>query len=134
MKYDGRPYSQDPDIRWKVADAALTQDGTELQVFALARDVDERVDHGTRLFAQLVGLKVRATEAARVVVDLALRVSGGAGYSTGQEVNRLYRDVLAGIYHPSDDESAHATVATSVLGPLAETVAGSPATSHLTVT
>jgi len=120
MKYDGRPYSQDPDIRWKVADAALTQDGTELQVFALARDVDERVDHGTRLFAQLVGLKVRATEAARVVVDLALRVSGGAGYSTGQEVNRLYRDVLAGIYHPSDDESAHATVATSVLGPLAE--------------
>jgi len=26
-------------------------------------------------------------------------------------------DVLAGIYHPSDDESAHATLATSVLGP-----------------
>jgi len=24
--------------------------------------------------------------------------------------------VLAGIFHPSDDESAHATVATSVLG------------------
>ena len=118
MKYDGRAYSQDPDIRWKVADAALAQDGAELEVFALARGIDEAEDYGSRLFAQLVGLKVRATEAARVVVDLALRVSGGAGYSTGQELNRLYRDVLAGIYHPSDDESAHATVAQSLLGPL----------------
>ncbi len=117
MKHGGRPYSQDPDIRWRVADAALAQDGAELEVFALARGIDEGEDYGARLFAQLVGLKVRATETARTVVDRALRVSGGAGYATGQELNRLYRDVLAGIYHPSDDESAHATVAQSVLGP-----------------
>ncbi|MDQ0426917.1 acyl-CoA dehydrogenase family protein [Cellulomonas iranensis] len=118
MKNGGRRYAQDPDIRWRVADAALAQDGAELQLFALARDVDERVDHGARWFAQLVGLKVRATETARVVVDHALRVSGGGAYFTGSELARLYRDVLAGIYHPSDDESAHATVAASVLGPL----------------
>ncbi|TFH69401.1 acyl-CoA dehydrogenase family protein [Cellulomonas sp. HD19AZ1] len=118
MKNGGRSYAQDPDIRWRVADAALAQDGAELQLFALARDVDERVDHGARWFAQLVGLKVRATETARVVVDHALRVSGGGAYFTGSELARLYRDVLAGIYHPSDDESAHATVAASVLGPL----------------
>ena len=31
---------------------------------------------------------------------------------------RLQRDVLAGIYHPSDTESVHATVAASLLGPL----------------
>jgi alkylation response protein AidB-like acyl-CoA dehydrogenase len=118
MKYDGRAYSQDPDIRWKVADAALLQDGAELQVFALARDVDEQVDHGARWFAQVVGLKVRAVDSARRVVDLALQVSGGASYYTGGELGRLYRDVLAGIFHPSDDESAHSTVAQSILGPL----------------
>ena len=117
FRHDGRPYAQDPDIRWRIADAVLAQDGAELQVFALARDVDEQADHGSRWFAQLVGLKVRATETARVVVDLALRVSGGGAYFTGSELARLYRDVLAGIYHPSDDESAHATLATSVLGP-----------------
>lgn len=117
FKHDGRSYAQDPDIRWRLADAALAQDGAELQVVALARDVDEQVDHGARWFAQLVGLKVRATETARVVVDLALRVAGGGAYATGSELARLYRDVLAGIYHPSDDESAHATLATSVLGP-----------------
>ncbi|MGY4642564.1 acyl-CoA dehydrogenase family protein [Cellulomonas sp. URHB0016] len=120
LKHDGRSYAQDPDIRWKVAAAALAQDGAELQVFALARDVDEQADHGPRWFAQLVGLKVRATESARTVVDLALRVSGGGSYFSGDELGRLYRDVLAGMFHPSDDESAHATVAASVLGPVEE--------------
>ena len=120
FKHDGRPYAKDPDIRWRIADAALLQDGAELQVFALARDVDEQADHGARWFAQLVGLKVRATESARQVVELALRASGGGAYFSGNELGRLYRDVLAGIFHPSDDESAHATVAASVLGPLQE--------------
>ncbi len=117
MKFDGRTYDQDPDIRWKIADAALVQDGAELQVFGLARDVDEDADHGARWFAQVVGLKVRAVESARAVVDLAVRVSGGGSYRRDAELMRLYRDVLAGLYHPSDEESAHATVASSVLGP-----------------
>lgn len=117
MKHDGRPYAQDPDIRWRVADAAIAQDGIEPQVWALARDVDEQVDHGPRWFSLVVGLKVRATETARAVVDHAVRVSGGGTYFSGNELGRLYRDVLAGMFHPSDDESAHATVATAWLGP-----------------
>lgn len=115
----GLTYDQDPDIRWKIAEAAMRQDGAELQTFALARAVDEQADYGARWFAQVVGLKVRAVESARDVVDLAFRVSGGSGYSAGNELARLYRDVLAGIFHPSDEESAHATIANSVLGPIA---------------
>ena len=38
----------------------------------------------------------------------------------------LYRDVLAGMFHPSDDESAHNTVANAWLGPL-ETPGGGAA-------
>ena len=114
----GLTYDQDPDIRWKIAEAALRQDGSELQTFALARAVDEQADYGARWFAQVVGLKVRAVESARDVVDLAFRVSGGSGYSAINELARLYRDVLAGIFHPSDEESTHATIASSVLGPL----------------
>ncbi|GIG29443.1 acyl-CoA dehydrogenase [Cellulomonas marina] len=117
LKAGGRTYDQDPDIRWRIADAALAQDGAELQLLALARDVDEDADHGARWFAQLVGLKVRATETARTVVDGAIRVAGGGSYRAADELARLYRDVLAGMFHPSDDESAHATVATSLLGP-----------------
>jgi alkylation response protein AidB-like acyl-CoA dehydrogenase len=118
MKHDGRTLAQDPDIRWRVADAALAQDALEPQLVTIARDLDGLVDHGGLWFAKLVGVKVRATETAKQVVDQAVRVAGGSSYFAGSELGRLYRDVLAGIFHPSDDESAHSTVATAWLGPL----------------
>ncbi|MCU1482777.1 MAG: acyl-CoA dehydrogenase [Subtercola sp.] len=118
MKNDGRAYSDDPDIRWKVAEAAIAQDGIYPQLDTLARDVDELANHGAQWFPRLVGLKVRATENARFVVDQALRVSGGSSLSASSELGRLYRDVIAGIFHPSDGESAHSTVANAWLGPL----------------
>lgn len=118
MKQGGATLAQDPDIRWRIADAAIAQDAIEPQLLAVARDLDGLVDHGSRWFAKLVGVKVRATETAKHVVDQAVRVSGGSSYFAGSELGRLYRDVLAGIFHPSDDESAHSTVATAWLGPV----------------
>lgn len=118
FKNEGRSYAQDPDIRWKVAEAAMGMDALYPQLAELSRDVDGLVDHGSQWFPRLVGLKVRATETARTVVDLAIRVSGGSSYFRGSELERLYRDVLAGMFHPSDDESAHNTVANAWLGPL----------------
>jgi alkylation response protein AidB-like acyl-CoA dehydrogenase len=117
-KNDGRSRSQDPDTRWKVAAAAIAQDAMYPQIDAVARDVDELADRGSQWFPALVGLKVRATENARYVVDQALRVSGGSSYFAGNELGRLYRDVLAGIFHPSSEDSAHTTVANALLGPI----------------
>jgi alkylation response protein AidB-like acyl-CoA dehydrogenase len=118
FKNSGRSYAQDPDIRWKVAQAAMAMDNLYPHLAAVTRDVDALVDHGPQWFPKLVGLKVNATETARRVVDLAIRVSGGSIYFSGSELERLYRDVLAGMFHPSDDESAHNTVANAWLGPL----------------
>ncbi|MDT0195582.1 acyl-CoA dehydrogenase family protein [Arthrobacter sp. AB6] len=118
FKNGGRSCAQDPDIRWKVAEAAMAMDNLYPQLRAVAADVDSLVDHGPQWFPKLVGLKVNATETARRVVDLAIRVSGGSSYFRGSELERLYRDVLAGMFHPSDDESAHNTVANAWLGPL----------------
>ena len=118
FKNGGRSYAQDPDIRWKVAEAAMAMDALYPQLSSVAADVDALADHGSQWFPRLVGLKVRATETARTVVDLAIRVSGGSSYFRGSELERLYRDVLAGMFHPSDDESAHNTVANAWLGPL----------------
>ncbi|GGR31797.1 acyl-CoA dehydrogenase family protein [Agromyces mediolanus] len=117
MKHGGRPLSSDPDIRWRIADAAIAHDAIEPQLRSLARDVDELVDHGAQWYPKLSGAKVRATETAKQVVDQAVRVAGGSSYFAGNELGRLYRDVLAGIFHPSDDESAHGTVANALLGP-----------------
>ncbi|QTX04038.1 acyl-CoA dehydrogenase family protein [Agromyces archimandritae] len=116
----GASLADDPDIRWRIADAAIAQDALEPQLTALARDVDTLADHGGRWFAKLSGVKIRSTETARQVVDQAIRVAGGGSYFAGNELGRLYRDVLAGIFHPSDDESAHATVANAWLGPVGE--------------
>jgi alkylation response protein AidB-like acyl-CoA dehydrogenase len=118
FKNAGRSYAQDPDIRWKVAEAAMAMDILYPHLAAVTRDVDTLADHAEQWFPKLVGLKVHATETARRVVDLAIRVSGGASYFRGSELERLYRDVLAGMFHPSDDESAHNTVANAWLGPL----------------
>ncbi|MEC5184032.1 alkylation response protein AidB-like acyl-CoA dehydrogenase [Cryobacterium sp. MP_3.1] len=115
---DGRALAQDPDIRRRIAEAALLLDAVYPQIQTLARDVDTLVDHGPFWFAKLAGLKHRSVESAREVVDLMLRVNGGASYFTGDELGRLYRDVLAGLFHPSTADSAHATVATAWLGPL----------------
>ncbi len=116
----GLPLSADPDIRWKVAEAAIIQDGLPPQLFGLCRDVDELVDHGQWWFPKMVGLKTRCTETAREVVDQAIRVTGGFTLDNRSEIGRLYRDVLAGLFHPSDPESAHATVAKAWLGPIPE--------------
>lgn len=120
LKYGGRSYANDPDIRWRIADAAIDLDGLRPQIFSVAADVDAVVDHGPGWFPKLVGVKIRCTESARRVVDAAIRVAGGASYSRSNELSRLYRDVLAGLFHPSDDESAHSTFANAWLGPIEE--------------
>ncbi len=117
-KKTGLAYSQDPDIRWRVADMALAYDALPPQLWSLSRDVDERVDHGARWFSLLSGIKHRAVTMAKRVVDDAVLVAGGSSYFSSNELGRLYRDVLAGLFHPSDPESAHSTVATAWLGPL----------------
>jgi alkylation response protein AidB-like acyl-CoA dehydrogenase len=116
-KKTGAAYAADPDIRWQIASASIAQEGIPPQIDTLARDVENQAPHGAAWFPKLVGLKVRATENARVVVDHAIRVSGGSSYFASSELSRLYRDVLAGMFHPSDAESAHSTVASSLLGP-----------------
>lgn len=117
-KKTGRTYSQDPDIRWRIAEMALAYDGMLPQLEVIARDIDERADHGALWFAKLSGLKHRAVTSAKRVVDEAMLVAGGSSYFTRSELSRLYRDVLAGQFHPSDPESAHSTVAAAWLGPV----------------
>ena len=117
-KKTGLTYSQDPDIRWRIADMALAYDALPPELASISRDVDESADHGGRWFSLLSGVKHRAVTMAKAVVDDAILVSGGSSYFSSSELSRLYRDVLAGLFHPSDPESAHATVASAWLGPV----------------
>jgi alkylation response protein AidB-like acyl-CoA dehydrogenase len=118
MKNQGAAYSNDPDIRWRLADAAMALDGIYPQIDAVARDIDDQVDRGDLWMPQLSAVKSRATEVALRVVEQAIRASGGSSYFSSNELSRLYRDVLAGVFHPSDDESVHGAWANALLGPV----------------
>lgn len=115
----GESLDRDADIRYKLAEAQLQQLALDAQLRGLATDVEAGTEHGASWFPRLVTLRTAATRTARTVLDAALSVSGGAQYHRTSELSRLYRDVLAGIHHPSDEESAHRTLANYLLGPLA---------------
>jgi len=117
MARGGEHYSTDPDIRWQIADMAMAVDALDAPLRTLAQDVVDQADHGPRWFRLLSGVKHRSVETAREVVDRSLRLHGGRGYRRGAEISRLQRDVLAGVYHPSDTEAVHHTVAHDLLGP-----------------
>lgn len=114
----GATMAQDPVVRWRVADAWMLLDGLEPQIDTVARDLDAQVDHGPDWFPRLVSLKTRATTTASAVVDSAVTVAGGSSYRSSSELGRLVRDVLAGRFHPSSSDSAHATIAQRLLGPM----------------
>lgn len=118
MARAGQSYASDPDIRWQIAEMAMAVDALDAPLQTLAQDVNDRADHGLGWFRALSGLKHRSVEAARSVVDQSLRLHGGRGYLGTSEISRLQRDVLAGVYHPSDTEAVHHTVAASLLGPI----------------
>jgi len=118
MARGNQPYSTDPDIRWQAASMAIDVDGLDAPLRQLAHDVDHGVDHGASWFRLLSGVKHRSVETARTVVDRSLRLHGGRGYKRTEEISRLQRDVLAGVYHPSDTEAIHHTIAFDLLGPV----------------
>ncbi|GAA4365572.1 acyl-CoA dehydrogenase family protein [Paeniglutamicibacter cryotolerans] len=120
MKSGGRSLDRDPDIRRQVAAAGMELLSLDALLRITTRDLDELADHGASWFPRLVTLRTKAGEAARSSIDTALKVSGGGQYFRGSELERLYRDVLASLYHPSDAESAHSTVAGWLLGPVAD--------------
>lgn len=117
LEHGGRPIADDPVVRWRIADMALELDGLRPQIERVARDWADGVDHGERWGAVLVGLKHRVTTGARRVVDAALDVAGGGSLFAGDELQRLYRDVRAGGFHPASPERVHEAVSAAVLGP-----------------
>lgn len=64
-----------------------------------------------------VGLcKVIATTHAVNATDLALRVVGGQAMSRRLPLERLFRDVRAGLFHPPTEEMAFMTIGKTLLG------------------
>lgn len=103
---DGRvgPLLDDPDVAARLTRAHLEH---RLSVSALEQVADEAVRGSTRpdWFVALATVKNRVTDEAREAVLESLRLAGTRGYQAESELARLYRDVLAGMFHPSSARS-----------------------------
>lgn len=105
----------DPDTAARLTAAALDHRASLDALELLARDIDERRSRDDWPLA-LAAAKNRATDEARGAVDTAMRLIGASGFQADSEPARLYRDVLAGQFHPSSSRA----LAASVRGSLAD--------------
>lgn len=110
-------YNNDPLIRYRVASAQIELEGIDMIIDRLSDDLENGVDYGFRWFPMLSTIKNKASEATYEVSNQAMRSLGGRSYSNLNELSKLYRDALAGLFQPSDQESLHNAWANILLGP-----------------
>ena len=116
---DRGAYAYNPFVQHQVAEMYLELDAAKATVDRFVDDWLAGADHGELWGAQLFSMKWRAVEGAKRVVDVALDVTGGGGMFRG-ELERLYRDVRCGGFHPGNDALTHEMVGKIALGIAAE--------------
>ena len=112
-------YAYNPFVQHQVAEMYLELDAASATWERFVADWTAGVDHGDALVPRVYSMKWRAVEAAKRVVDLALDVCGGAAMFAGNELERLYRDVRCGGFHPANAALTHELVGKAALGVLA---------------
>jgi alkylation response protein AidB-like acyl-CoA dehydrogenase len=113
-------YAYNPFVQHQIAEMYLTLDAASATLERFVDDWVAQVDHGEGWVPKVFSMKWQCVEAAKRVVDVALDVAGGGGMFTGNELERLYRDVRAGGFHPANDARTHEVVGKAVLGILTE--------------
>jgi len=112
----GRSMAYHPEVQHQVAEAVLALEAAEPQVERIAQEWSDGLDHGGNWPLKLVAAKHNAVEAAKKVVDAAMTISGGAGMFRTNELERLYRDVRCGGFHPANSLLVHELVGKIALG------------------
>jgi len=103
----GRPIATVEAIQRRLGRAELDLRVARAYLYQVADDWDRAAgdaDRRSALGGDIVGAKLHATNAAIAVVEEAMRVAGGAAMRRGWALERCYRDVRAGIYHPPSDD------------------------------
>jgi L-evernosamine nitrososynthase len=111
--------NDDARSRELVAASAMDLSAARGALSRAATLIDEQRDETSvaDLFAEAQAAKTFCNDAAVRVVDRALTVVGGAGYSSGHPLARAYRDVRAGAFmHPLGANRAYDLVGRVALG------------------
>lgn len=112
----GQSYAHHPATQLSVAEAAITLDALEAVLDRVVQEWWDGVDHGTRWPAKFLAAKQQAVEGAKRIVDLSLKIAGAGSLARSGELERLYRDVRAGAFHPPNADAAQDIIGKTYLG------------------
>lgn len=116
LSLGGAPVAEKPFVQYHAAEAELLLEGVEAQLDRLTADLTAGVDLGDRTLVKLFAAKENGTRAARTVTELALEIAGASSISRRNELERLYRDVRAGSFHPPSSDAVRDLIGKTVLG------------------
>jgi alkylation response protein AidB-like acyl-CoA dehydrogenase len=120
MAIERGAYAYNPFVQHQIAEMYLELDAAAASHERFVADWVDGVDHGDEWVPKVYATKWRAVEAAKRIVDTALDVCGGGSMFVGNELERLYRDVRCGGFHPANDALTHELVGKALLGILEE--------------
>ncbi len=96
------PMSHLPSVYNKVGEMDMLIEGARAAMWKAAAELD--LDDSVNWSRKAVAARMIAIENSVRVVDLAMRAVGGASYFKRFPLERMFRDVRAGIYHPFDSD------------------------------
>jgi len=99
-----KPMSHLPSVYNKVGEMDMLIEGARAAMWKAAAELE--VDEPRSWSRKAVAARMIAIENSVKVVDLALRAVGGSSYFKRLPLERLYRDVRAGLYHPFDSDES----------------------------
>lgn len=108
------PMSRLPSVYNKVGEMDLLIETARAVMWKAAAEV--RSDDSRSWARKAVAARMVAVENSVRVVDLALRAVGGASYFKRLPLERYYRDVRAGLYHPFDSDESLEFLGKSAFG------------------
>lgn len=111
-----RSMAYHPEIQHLFSEMQLLIEAMLPQLERVAEDWSTGVDHGAAWPMKIVAAKYNCVEAAKRVVDMALTTTGGGGMFKSSELERLYRDVRCGGFHPANAMLTHEIVGKTTLG------------------
>ncbi|MEO7349012.1 MAG: acyl-CoA dehydrogenase family protein [Terrimesophilobacter sp.] len=111
----GTSLAEVPEFRLRLADALMEYMSVPAQLDVNCRDVDDLADHGAEWPLRLVSARINACTVARHATEAAMACVGGTGFNNSNELSRLLRDAMAGLFHPPSAEAARPLFAAALL-------------------
>ena len=112
---NGAPISELPSIQRLIGEMEIALSEARALLFGCAEAWVEQPERRAELVPQMAAAKFVATNRAVEIADKALRIVGGAALSWSNPVQRHFRDVRAGLYHPPMDDVALTILAKAAL-------------------